>query len=96
MAVNHAAYGPEALIGHTPWSSSIARMHKKRPVENHRPSYRRGQSRLHQVLGLAGGIAGLLAVSDMTKLAVLENGLHFDDATPATGQDLLTFASCVL
>ncbi len=54
------------------------------------------EHRLHQVLGLPGCIAAFLAISDMTKLAVLKNGLHLDDAAPATGQDFLTFTSCVL
>lgn len=52
--------------------------------------------RLHQILGLASRVATLLAICDMTELTVLENGLHLDDAAPATGQDFLTFTSCVL
>ncbi len=54
------------------------------------------EHQLHQILGLARGVAALLTICDMTELAVLKNGFHLDDPAPATGQDFLTFTSCVL
>lgn len=54
------------------------------------------EPRLHQVLGLARGVAALLTICDMAEFAVLKNGFHLDDTAPAARQDFLTFTSCVL
>ena len=55
---------------------------------------------LHKIFGLARRIAALVAISNMTQLTVLKNGLHLDRSAPAafenqgsTGLGVLRYVS---
>ena len=63
-------------------------------LENKEPRFRGSLS--HKILWLPGCVAGLLAVSYVPELSVLEDALHLDCSTPSAGKDLSTFTACVL